>query len=69
MNQVALKRAYKIVDKHIRKAERFRDRHGYCENLGYDSAYQVEAEIEDLKLSYSERAEIMNYFYRECDRL
>lgn len=69
MKDVALKKAYKIADKYLRKAEQIREQYGYRENLGYDAAYQVKEEIHVLNLSYSEQAEIMDYFYRECDRL
>jgi hypothetical protein len=69
MNQAGNKKGLDIIDKYISKAKKERDTKGYRENLGYDKYNEVKEKIEKLDLSYSETADLMNYFTIQCDSI
>ena len=50
----------------IVKAEQYRDKHGYRENLGYDSRPKLTSYLGTLDLAYSEQCRILDYFDNGC---
>lgn len=65
----AKNKAFKIVDRAIKRAEKERDEKGYRENLGYDQYNEVKEKVEELGLEYGDVCDIMNYFDRKCDNI
>ena len=55
------------IDNTIRKAKRYRDKHGYRENLGYDTQPEIEDHLSRLDITYSEHAQLIKYFFTQCD--
>ena len=53
----------------VAQAKRERDKRGYRENLGYDAIHKLEDYLETLHLSYSGKAEVIRYFYSQCDTI
>lgn len=69
MNQKDLIEARKKIDQLISRAKKERDKQGYRENLGYENQRILEEFLETLNLSYLEKADLIQLFYRKCDEI
>jgi hypothetical protein len=67
MNQYT--KAKREIDKIVKKAERYRDRYGYRENLGYDQQPKVSIMLGKLTLTYQEECELLDYFTNRCNHI
>ena len=62
-------KAIKYANLLVSKATAYRDKHGYRENLGYDSQRKLESMMTCTCLSYSVKHDVMCYFIHECDNI
>jgi len=53
----------------VRKAIAYKEKHGYRENLGYESDHVLDDFMETLDLTYNEKCCIRNYFYNLCGKI
>ena len=48
---------------------RYRDKHGYRENLGFDKQPNMESYISKLELTYQEECKLNDYFYMRMESI
>lgn len=53
----------------VNKAVAYKETHGYRENLGYDFDKELEEYMDTLSLTYTQRASILQHFYKLCDEI
>lgn len=65
----AKERALRKVRSLIARAVKERDTKGYRENLGYDSIHALDNFLSPLDLSYTDKCEVRQVFWQECDKI
>ena len=62
-------KARKRVDKIYNDTKKKIDKKGYYENAGYEKQNDLEDFMSKLDMSYSEKADVITYFYQRMDAL
>ena len=60
-------KSIKFVDNLYKKAIKIRDTKGHRENLGYDQQPKLEDFMSKLEMPYSDKADVITYFYSKMD--
>ena len=59
----------KRVDEIFEEAKKYRNEHGYKENLGYDQQPALNDYLYSLNLTYAQQSEIIDYFYVKMNQI
>lgn len=62
-------KARKMVDKIFNQTKKKIDKKGHWENAGYEKQPDLEDFMSKLDISYSEKADVITYFYSKMDQL
>lgn len=62
-------KAIREAEKMIKKETNWKNKHGYRENLGYDKWNKLQDIIAPLNLHYTEKCDVKQFFFEECDKI